>query len=207
MSPLHSNSPVIRAGRVDEIDRSRGDWVIVDPGFSSAKRSCGVMVRTESPEVCTFGELTHCLVALAAVPGPPLHLVIEAPLSIAFNAGGNPVGRSIERRGSQVRYWYAGLGCAVLVATTHLLRALFESERSRDVLLFEGLVSFKDRARPSNHCEDVVRLAAVLDRLADSGRIVPPEALLADHGHTLMSAFRASGMDFGVPPVLEVLPS
>lgn len=200
---MQSEQKRIRAGRVEEIDPTGGEWVYVDPGFSCSRRTCGLLTGTGETRVLTFGELTRELVGLARHPGPALHLVIEAPLSIAFNSAGNPAGRSIERRGSQVRYWYAGLGCAVLVASTHLVRALTDAVPAREIRLFEGFVSFKNRRIASDHCADVRRLEAVVHGQAGAGRIVTPDQLPVSRDHIVLSAFAVAGMDYGTPPVVE----
>lgn len=194
---------LIRAGCVEEIDPAIGYWIYVDPGFSSTKRSCGLLLGDGAPTLHTFAEMSRALVAIARSSGPAVNLVVEAPLSVAFSAAGNPIGRSVERRGSKVRYWYTGLGCAVLVASTHLMRALTDACPVREIRLFEGLVSFKDRGQVSDHCADVLRLHAVVHGMAGAGNIVPPSALLSSPSHTLRSAFHVAGMDYGMPPVIE----
>ena len=119
MQALATMSP-IRAARTEDATRSSGEWVFVDPGFSRNSKSCGLLAGDGEPSQLTFAQLQRSLVALATSGGGPLNVVIEAPLSIAFGASGNPIGRSIEKRNGQSRYWYVGLGCSVLVATTAL---------------------------------------------------------------------------------------
>jgi hypothetical protein len=91
---------MIQAGAVTDIRPESGEWLFVDVGFSSAGKTCGVLSGTNAPECVTFGELSKRVVAAGAQAGPPLNLLIEAPLSVAFNARGNPTGRTIERLGS-----------------------------------------------------------------------------------------------------------
>jgi hypothetical protein len=196
--------PAIRAAQMKDATRCSVDWVFVDPGFSSRARSCGLLSGSAEPAQLTFAQLRAGLVQLATSEGPPMNLVIEAPLSVAFGAVGNPIGRSVELRNGQARYWYVGLGCSVLVAATYLLRALTESKIKRDIRLFEGLVSFKPKGIPSSHSEDVLKLRSVAWGEHGSGRIVPPEELAASPTHTVQSAFLVAGMDFGVPPVVAV---
>jgi hypothetical protein len=193
----------IRAGLMSEATPQSGDWVFVDPGFSARSRSCGLLEPGGLPELLTFGDLKSRLVAIGCVKSVPLNLVLEAPLSVSFGPDG-PAGRSIERRNGQSRYWYVGLGCAVLVSVTYLLRALFEAPLTRDVRLFEGFVSFKDKAVASNHREDVVNLQKVVWGQEEAGRVVPPEELAIAKGHVLTSAFAVAAMDFGVSPVVVV---
>lgn len=155
----------------------------------------------------TFDALRSALLKLVMDGTTPINLVLEAPLSVAFGSSGNPVGRAIERRDRQTRYWYVGLGCAVLVAATYLLRALYEAPRTRTVRLFEGLVSFKDKAAPKSHCNDAIALRAVIwEPDLASHRVVAPDALLFNINDTIVSAFAVAGMDFGIPPVLLIMP-
>ena len=194
----------IRAAHVSEANRSSGDWLFVDMGFSEKTRSCGFLDGENMPVRLTFADLVSRLVSVVKTSGPCLNLVIEAPLSVAFDLSGNPVGRTIERRNGQSRCWYFGLGCAVLVASTYLLRNLHSSVPKREIRLFEGFVSFKKKGARSNHCLDVVALRDVAFGVTGAGRIVPPELLAANPDHAVVSAFRVSGMDCGVPPVLVV---
>lgn len=155
--------PRIRAGTLEELRPPTGDWTFVDLGFSTTRRSTGFLSVVNGDwslpgKAITFGEATARLVRQVGEPGPPLHLVLEAPLSAFFDAQGNPVGREGERRGSQTRYWYAGLGCVVKVAALFLLEALARAERARELRVFEGFVSFKDKEIASNHVADVEAL-------------------------------------------------
>jgi hypothetical protein len=194
----------IRAARIEEAVRSSGDWFFVDVGFSSSSKTCGFLEGDGQPEILTFAALRSKLVALVESIGPPANLVIEAPLSVAFNASGNPVGRSVELRNGQSRYWYVGLGCSVLVAATYLLRAVTDACAHREVRLLEGLVSFKEKGVVSSHTEDVRNLRAVVWGVPSMGRIVPAEQLATSEAHVLQSAFAVAGMNYGVPPVVLV---
>ncbi len=197
--------PIIRAGRSDEVHREAGTWVFVDPGFANDKsRSCGLLTSGQ-PRLFTFSDLKEQLVALVTENAGPMNLVIEAPLSVAFSASGNPVGRSIERRNGKTRYWYVGLGCSVLTSACYLIRAITDAQRLREVRLFEGFVSFKPKGEVSNHCEDVLQLQRVVWRKRGAGCVVPPERLATDsQQHSVVSAFAVAGMDYGVPPVIVV---
>jgi hypothetical protein len=197
--------PLIRSGTVSESTRRSGQWVFVDIGFASEKRSCGILVDDGDARALTFSDLQAELAALCTDGSSPLNLVIEAPLSVAFGSNGNPAGRSVEKRGGQSRYWYVGLGCSVLVATTYLLRSIVELPPSREIRLFEGLVSFKSKGIPSSHTDDVMALREVAWSLnATKGRIVRPDALAMGPGDRVISAFRVAAMDFGVPPIIVV---
>jgi len=196
---------MIRAGLAAEAKRSSGEWVFVDLGFAQAAKSCGVLVNDGTPLEVSFSQLRTDMLELVASNGNPLNLLIEAPLSVAFNERGNPTGRRIERRGKQTRYWYVGLGCSVLVAATYLLRSIHDAQSKREIRLFEGFASFKPKGIRSSHRDDVLNLRRVIwDGDPTYGRIVAPWRLAASPDHRLQSAFVVAGMDFGVPPVVEL---
>jgi hypothetical protein len=149
----------------------------------------------------SFSQLKIEITTIYGKGTTPLNILLEAPLSVAFGSNGNPAGRSIERRNRQTRYWYVGLNCSVLVAATYLLRSMSELSVSREIRLFEGLVSFKPNGVPSSHTQDVIALRNVA---WSQGESFPPEELASKHGDRVVSAFRVAGMDFGVPPVVCV---
>lgn len=194
----------IRSAEMGELNRNC-DWAFIDLGFSEKSRSCGALLNGDAPEVMQFAELQIWIRSIVqTVPGP-LNLVIEAPLSVAFNSNGNPTGRAIERRGPATRYWYVGLGTTVMIAATYLLRSLLMVEANASVRLLEGLASFKERGAPSSHAGDVVALRSVAwDVEPIQGRIIPPTDLARDDSDTIRSAFEVSGMDFGIPPVVAL---
>lgn len=194
---------MIGAGLTTEATRTSGQWVFVDLGFAKAAKSCGLLVGDGTPKEVSFSKLKTEVLEIVATGRMPLNLLIEAPLSVAFNKNGNPTGRSIERRESQSRYWYVGLGCSVLVAATYLLRAIHDAGGQRGIRLFEGLASFKPKGVRSSHSDDVLNLRQVIWK-GDSklGSIVPSENLAASPEDRLQSAFLVAGMDFGIPPVV-----
>ncbi len=197
---------MIQAGSISEVKKASGQWAFIDMGFARNARSCGLLVGGGEAEEVTFSELLSSVSDLAASGShQQLDLLIEAPLSVAFDVRGNPTGRTVDRRGSQTRYWYVGLGCTVLVATTYLLRHVVDMGTRREIYLFEGFVSFKPKGVRSSHSGDVKRLREVAwDSRRGSDAIVPPEALRLSADDVLVSAFKVAGMDFGVPPVVKV---
>lgn len=192
----------IRPGRAQDLPPAPGEWVVADVGFSSTDRTCGWLDGDQAPLNRTFAELQEALIATALRVGSPLNLVIEAPLSVAFGAAGNPAGRSIEKHDDgRHRYWHEGLGTTVLLSAMHLLRAVVDARPQREIRLFEGFVSFKPKGR-SDHCRDVLQLVDIAWGRSASGRIVWPDQLKRHPDDCLRSAFAVAGMDFGVPPVL-----
>jgi hypothetical protein len=196
---------MIRSGTVKQADRFSGQWAFVDVGFSEKSKSCGFLQDDGHPEMLLFTDLQDRLRSIAKADKKPLNLLLEAPLSVAFNSAGNPTGRSIERRKKQSRFWYVGLGCSVLVAATYLLRAVQDAAPQREIRLFEGLVSFKPRGISSNHAADVLLLRKVVwEPDSGLGCIVSANQLATSPEDRLQSAFLVAGMDFGIPPVIAI---
>lgn len=90
-----------------------------------------------------------------------------------------------------------------MMSACYLLRAISDAPRKREVRLFEGFVSFKDRGSRSDHCADVHAPKDVVWRKRGAGRIIGPESLCRSDRDAIRSAFEVAGMDFGVPPVIE----
>lgn len=132
-----------------------------------------------------------------------VNLLIEAPLSVAFDHRGNPIGRSVEKQNSNTRYWYVGLGCAVMVAALYLIKAVIQAKPNADIRLFEGFVSYKESKKKTGHCQDVLLLREVVDnpdRYSDA--IFLSDSLKMDHTDTPNSAFMVAGVDAGIPPII-----
>lgn len=195
---------LMRSATVEEVCRESGDWVFVDIGFAqSSRKSCGLALNADEPIDMCFSDLVAAVGRIAVSHEDPVNLLIEAPLSVAFDSRNNPKGRTIEKRMAATRYWYVGLGCSVLLATTYLIRSLYEAELSREIRLVEGFASFKQHGKKSSHTDDVRRLREVAwSKFTPSGRIVMPEELASHPGDRLQSAFAVAGMDLGVPPVV-----
>lgn len=102
--------PHLRAGSIGDIGRDTGTWVFVDVGFAREGKTGGLLVHDGEPRELTFSELKAELTKLGSEVARPMNLVIEAPLSVAFTAAGNPAGRSMEKDETGHRYWYAGRG-------------------------------------------------------------------------------------------------
>lgn len=208
--PGREASPLFVEATLEDTSRSSGLWVFVDLGFSRQAKSCGFAVDDCPPEELTFGCLVRRTLDVVRSASTPVNLLLEAPLSAAFDKSGNPTGRRIEKRGSQVRYWYLGSACVVLVAATYLLRqvhdaALKEPRNIAPIRLFEGFVSFKEGRGSSSHVDDVADLRTVAwGRSGVPGKVVWADDLKMNESDTLRSAFAVSGMDLGVPPVVLV---
>lgn len=199
----------LAVGTIEQLWHPEGEWVFVDLGFSSKSKTCGYLHErrvggTTPPESLHYGRASDRLAELALKPDPPLHLVLEAPLSIGFDSQGNPAGREGERNGSQHRYWYENAGCCVLVAALFLLRRIQQQKPMREVRLFEGLVSFRKKTR-SDHCKDVCALRDVVWSCGKkAGEFVPARPLEPDPPSSLESIMALLGGEPTPPPIIKV---
>lgn len=195
---------MIRAGTTEEVRADSGEWVIIDIGFANSARSCGMLFAGGSPVEMQFGEAVAETCRFISLAKGPVNLLIEAPLSVAFDSRGNPKGRSIEKQDyGSTRYWYIGLGCGVMVAAMYLIAGVLKTEPEVEVRLFEGFVSFKKAGRKGSHCQDVVLLNEVVTNPErHSNSIVVGKKLKMEPTDTLNSAFLVAGVDLGIPPVI-----
>lgn len=193
----------IRAGVLDEIGSNDSSWVYIDIGFSSAAESCGVLIDEEQPIERTFSSALKIVCEHIESSSVPVSLVVEAPLSVAFNKDGNPQGRVIEKLGRETRYWYSGAGPAVQIAATYLMHDIKKIADDNEIRLFEGFVSFKDSSTPSNHSADVTLLKLLVDgREKYVQHLISAEKLKMNPTDQLKSAFDVCGDNFGIPPVI-----
>jgi len=192
----------IKSGKLSDISWTNGFWIFLDIGFSNQVRSCGLLLHDTHPQELKFSDAVSTVIDTVGFHDR-LNLLIEAPLSVAFDKSGNPKGRSIEKSGSKTRYWYVGPGAVVMVATFYLLRALSDATSNCVIQLFEGFVSYKEKSKKSSHSKDVLLLREVIKEPEKfSSCIYSPESLRLDDFDRLESAFKVGGMDFGVPPLI-----
>ena len=196
----------IRAGTVDEINWKDGSWVFVDLGFAKAENtSCGVLIGDAEPQEVCFGKACKLVQKyIEKIDDAPVNLVLEAPLSVAFDSGGNPKGRGIEARNGEHRYWYEQSGLRVMVAAQYMIKRIRQATKGKKLLLFEGFVSFKQEKK-TDHSKDVLLLRDIVQNPDLPGScIVSKEKLTTDLNPSdkLYSAFKVQGWDYGVPPVL-----
>jgi hypothetical protein len=194
---------MIAAGHTKDIHGNSGQWIILDIGFSNNAKSCGLLIDGRNPVELRFNEVVDEIKKIIQSTDKPINLMIEAPLSVAFDKSGNPKGRKIEKLGSKTRYWYVGLGCTIMIAAFYLIQAIMEEAHDKDVRLFEGFVSFKDRSKKSNHKLDARLLYEVVKTpQRHASNIISPNDLKTDESDSLQSAFLIAGFDLGIPPVV-----
>lgn len=191
----------LRAGRVEEIVWDEHSWIVLDVGFAkSGTRSSGLGFGSDTPVELTYSDARTAIIEYAARSANPINFVVEAPLSIAFDANGNPVGRSFEKRGASTRYWYSGLAASISIASMHLIHAIASARSGQLVRLFEGFATFKPKGK-SNHIADVEALRRVVKR--EQGEIIPPDRFAGNTDDNVQSLFKVMGIDAGVPPLLS----
>jgi hypothetical protein len=195
---------MIEAGEIPQITWAKGNWIFLDIGFSSTKKSCGVIFEECEPLCLQFGDAQNQIVEKIVKSKSPINLVIEAPLSVCFSRVGNPKGRLIEKEGSKTRYWYNGLGCAVMIAAMYVIKRVYDANPSAPVRLFEGFVSYKNRPAKSDHAGDVRLLRdAVRDPHLFPESLISADRLKCDASDQLKSAFSVIGLDCGIPAVIK----
>jgi len=185
---------MIRAGKIDEILWSTGKWMFIDMGFSSKSPTCGVLFHDSKPERKIFAETVKDVITVIKTY-PLVNLVIESPLSVAFD-NGNPIGRSIEKQGNKARYWYVGPGCVVLVGALYLMKNIISENPTGEVRLFEGFVSYK--TEKSDHMRDVEFLRDVVKDPVTNKKYIYD---ISDNPG-IESAFKVIGFNYGIPPII-----
>jgi len=195
---------MITAGKKSEVHWGKGNWAFLDIGFSNNRPSCGFVFADDPPKNLRYGEARRAIVDLILRHNSTMNLVIEAPLSVCFDADRNPKGRIMEKQGSRTRYWYNGLGCAVLTAATYLIRDIYEATTSLpnvNVHHFEGFVSFKEGG--TDHKKDACELRKrVREAPLNNGSIYDSDELRLCESDQICSALCVAGLDYGVPAVI-----
>ena len=200
---------MILAGNKAEVCWGEGKWIFLDIGFSSRGRTCGVAFGNGSPQELTYGTARKAIIERIRDWSGSVNLIIEAPLSVCFSSDGNPKGRRMEKHNSATRYWYTGVGCAVMTAAIYLIRDLHEATMSLPnikVHLFEGFVTFKEGG--TNHKKDVIALREKVRHAPQHQKsLYDRDQLKSSEDDEIFSAFRVAGLDCGIPAVIVVEPA
>ena len=194
--------PKIRAGCYEELVKPSGEWLFIDIGFSSKKKSCGFLKGwcTKDAKEVTFDKLAKLVCKETSNTGSTLNIVIEAPLSVAFNKGCNPTFRRCDIPDGNPtipkghRGWYINAGASTMVAAGYLLRRVSDCRIQREVRLFEGFVT-----GGLSHKKVVKELRCAV-RNPTQRCVVAPCQLKASTSDKLQSAFPK--LYCGIPPVV-----
>jgi hypothetical protein len=197
---------MLEPGTPQQIAWSDGNWIFLDIGFSGSQKTCGLVIGDGEPCCVDFPDAQKRILNHLGSARSITNLVIEAPLSVSFR-NGRPAPRSIEKRGGQTRFWYVGPGCAVMVASMYLIKAIVAASPPNGVRLVEALVSYKDPGTKSDHMGEAKLLRDAVRYPKHPGfRIVPADELKGSNEDELISAFRVIGLDCGVPAVIVLEP-
>ena len=176
------------------------DWAFLDIGFSGKSKTSGLLLpgMSEAKNVLWKASKTQ-IIECAKQKSGALHLMIEAPLSMAFDQAGNPIGRKFEKRGNKTRYWYLQGGAVTMVAASLLIADAW-NDADVNIILYEAFLSFK--TQKTDHKAD-----AVLMRDAIGGRnagVRYSESIKLNTSDKLFSSTHKFGMDFGIPPTFLI---
>ncbi len=200
----------IRAGTVCEIYGRSGEWMFIDLGLGEKSKSNGVLQAVGQSKCVTFrktvmfGEAVNLVKRAALRTTPfPLNLVLEAPLSVTFDGNGNPTGRVCDTKDGVDRPWHNQAALRMIVAAGYMMQKIAEHRRSmkRDIVLYEGFVSFK-RSR-SAHIKDAEVLKDAVWKPNPRELFAPEKLLLDPAAHKIRSSFKIMGIDLGIPPVIR----
>lgn len=196
---------VIRAGTISDLNIHDGLWIILDIGFSK-NPTCGLQIGHRSRASVAFGEACNQITsAIAHTRHDRVHLVIEAPLSMTFDASGNPCPRAVEFHNGKTRAWYVGAGAVVGLAACYLMERVVavSNQVTKEIVLYEAFVSFK--AGPTDDLADVQLIYdTIRDKESFPERLVTPDKFRQRSSDTLRSAFSLMGLDIGIPIVIKV---
>jgi hypothetical protein len=198
---MKASHMLMRAGSIDELIWDDDSWIVLDVGFAqTGNRSSGLGIGSKEPIELTFADAKEDIIKYIQEARYPINLVIEAPLSIAFDAVGNPTGRQCEiRQGVGARYWYTGAAAIISIATLHLIREMNSRIDDAEVRLFEGFATFKSKG-PSNHKADVEALRRVVR--AEQGWVINSDEIAKKDTDRIESLFCILGLDTGIPHIL-----
>lgn len=219
----------ITAGKVCDIDNARQDetlwedWIFVDIGFAPPNnKSCGVAVGKCKAKKVAFSKLVEIVINEVEKPNKrskQLNLLLEAPLSMAFDLAGNPTARRFElgdetngaqgkagRFGnllaSKKRGWYAQAGASTRGGAERLLWSLNRCKRQRMVRLFEGFAPVKE----PNHDKVANRLREVVRGQTHCPILSSHELLVDSTREHLWPIPGISGWDSTEPPAISNIP-
>lgn len=153
----------------------------IDLGFSGSRPTCGAAYRAKGSnrvvrERLKFGECVDFSLKTLAGSSEAV-LIIEAPLSAAFDTEGNPHARGAFEAAPKARWWSIGPGAAMALAAQYFLRALDQVATS-DARhhLIEGFVAGADSGDDAEVAERLVESVISPQKATwhqpDGGRIV-----------------------------------
>jgi len=139
--------------------------IAVDMGFSSRTASCGYAFRSghSSQTVSGNKKFNECLRAVATQISDckELLLILEAPLSAAFDQPGNPQPRGEFERAPKPRWWSLGAGAAMSLAAMYFLQGIVKTVSAEcRCHLIEGFVVGADSGNDADVAETLISCCA-----------------------------------------------
>ncbi|MEM6914648.1 MAG: hypothetical protein AAF511_11805 [Pseudomonadota bacterium] len=195
---------IVVSGCPRGFSRSADDWITIDLGFAGrqsngkVRRSTGLRIpEYQTAKNVTYGEAIAEVLRTLRSAVKPINLMLEAPLSIAFDKKGNPAPRRFEQRDKSARYWYLQGGAVTLIAAAQLIARLERAE-GPEVRLFEAFLTFKTQSQ--DHKDDADRM---LDAALNENPLENHE--MRQHPQDQLESSTARfGMNFGIPPVFDI---
>lgn len=202
------------------------DWFIMDIGFSSSSKSCGVCIIEHGTQTSLtdlpYGSMLRKFGGFTK-DKKKIGIIIEAPLSLAFQKSINPdkptinSGSPIARKQIEIedktkyRYWYNGAGSMVTLATIHFLHEIKNLLTDKEVHFYEGFVSFKkspeqEDEKPSHH-HDAKALSEAITYLSNNPSKQFGSILGEDQNADLIFTGNYVGIvleNNTVPPVIKI---
>jgi hypothetical protein len=195
---------LFKSGTFNPIHPDVMDWVFLDSGFAgSSNKSSGLLLPGwKEGENLTWANACEEIARCYEKRARPLHLMIEAPLSMSFDNSGNPLGRVGEKRGAKARYWYMQGGLVVLTAAALLLQRLAVLH-GPEIFLYEAFISFKKNKTDHKDDANLMRSFIANSKTPEFRTAIFHEAQMRPTNcGELISSTAKFGIDFGVPPIV-----
>ena len=145
--------------------------IAVDMGFSGKTASCGYAIRANAndPVVSENKRFHDCLATVVKQfenLGEAI-LILEAPLSSAFDRLGNPQPRGDFERHPKPRWWSLGPGASMSLAAMYFLKRFVEAVPAHTKChLIEGFVVGADSGHDADVAEALIDSFAGVQRCA-----------------------------------------
>ena len=145
--------------------------IAVDMGFSGRTASCGYAIRANAndPVVSENKRFHDCLATVVKQfenLGEAI-LILEAPLSSAFDRLGNPQPRGDFERHPKPRWWSLGPGASMSLAAMYFLKRFVEAVPAHTKChLIEGFVVGADSGHDADVAEALIDSFAGVQRCA-----------------------------------------
>ncbi|WP_415406788.1 hypothetical protein ACLHDG_13620 [Sulfurovum sp. CS9] len=185
------------------------NWFIVDVGYSNSRKSCGVVIVRnneviEKKDIVFSGMKEKFQKFYDKCENEKIGLILEAPLSMAFDKNKNPLGRKeLEKEEGVTRYWYYGAGATVTLGALEFINRI-KNILTCNIYLFEGFVSFKknenENRKKDEHWKDAMLLyKSIKNNKLHEENIVPKDGeryiFIGDYLNLEIN---------GIPPIVKI---